>query len=125
MKFLQILFLIFSLSIFANAQKAILSDTVYDQQGAVISDAKVIVQNKNGKKFETLTDAEGKYKIDLPYTVYKTPDDVRTLPITRYTIKAVFTGFRITEIKEFVFTKPRVGNMQLDITLEVGLLGER
>jgi hypothetical protein len=121
MKFLQFLFLIFSLSIFANAQKATLVGTVYDQRGAVIPDAKVVVQNKNGKRFETLADAEGKYKIDLPYTLYKTPSDVRSLPITRYTITVLFRGFRITEIKEFIFTKPYIGNMQLDVVLEVGI----
>ena len=125
MKFLQVLVLILGFVFIVNAQKATLSGTVYDQKGEVISEAKVIIQNKNGKQYETLTNADGKYKIDLPYTAYKTADDVRNLFITRYTITVLSTGFRIAEIKEFIFTKPKSGNMQIDITLEVGLLGER
>lgn len=125
MKTLQILVLILGLTVFANAQKAILSGTVYDQLGSIIPDAQVVVKNKNGKMFETLTDRDGKYKIDLPYTVYKMPDDFRSLSLARYTIKVSLVGFHITEIEEFIFTKPSVGNMQLDFVLEVGTIGNR
>ena len=63
MKFLCALVLIFGLSVIANAQKTLLSGTVYDQEGAVIFGTKITLTNKDGKKFEVLANDEGIYKI--------------------------------------------------------------
>jgi hypothetical protein len=102
---------------------SILRGTVYDQLGEVIQSAKIIIIDRNGKRFETLTNENGAYEIKLPFTVYKENYDIRTSPITKYSIKVESRGFRIAEIKEFNFTQSKSGKMELDFALEVGLIG--
>ncbi len=127
MKVLQILVLIIGLTLAANGQKhnetAILTGIIFDQMGEVITDAKIIVINQKGKKFETVTNEKGNYEIKLPVTVYKGNFDITKLPITKYTIRVESRGFRIFEIKEFNFVQPKSRKIQLDIALEVGLVG--
>ena len=65
MKIFQVLILILGLSIFANAQKAILSGTVYDQTGAVIPETKITLMNKDGKEFAAFTNDDGVYTISV------------------------------------------------------------
>lgn len=71
-KILQILVLIFCLSVVVNAQtitdrseKSILSGTVFDKYGAVIPQTKITFTNKDGKEFITISNEEGFYKIEL------------------------------------------------------------
>ncbi|HXH69316.1 MAG TPA: carboxypeptidase-like regulatory domain-containing protein [Pyrinomonadaceae bacterium] len=126
MKFLQILVLILGLTFVASGQKqvgnAILTGSVFSQIGEIISNAKITVINQKGKRFETLTDEKGNYEIKLPFTVYKRNFDITKLPITKYTIKVEYRGFRIFEIKEFNFIQTKSRKMHLDIALEVGIL---
>jgi hypothetical protein len=126
MKILQVLILIFGLSIIVNGQKqnetAILTGSVFSQIGEVISDAKITITNEKGKRFETLTDENGNYKIELPVTVYKGDFDIRKLPITKYTIRIEYRGFRAFEIREFNFIQSKLRNMQLDVALEAGIV---
>ncbi len=82
MKVLQILFLMFFLFVFANAQyvskvqekpeqKMTLTGAVFDKNGAVILNAKIVAYRSDGTKFESNTDTDGIYKIELPLAVYK------------------------------------------------------
>lgn len=71
MKILKALFLIFGLTIFANAQKATLSGTIYYAEKFKVENAKVQAENTKGQIFETKTDANGIYKMKLPSGSYK------------------------------------------------------
>ena len=126
MKILQVLILIFGLTIIANGQEqnetAILTGSVFSQIGEIISDVKITVINEKGKRFETFTDVDGNYKIELPVTVYKGNFDIRKLPITKYTVRVEHRGFRAFEIKEFNFIQSNSRKMQLDVALEVGIV---
>lgn len=63
MKFLQILVLILGLVTLANAQKSILSGTIYDQDGAIIPNAEVKLKNKKNKIYKAKTSDDGVYEI--------------------------------------------------------------
>lgn len=73
MKVLQILILILGLVVCANAQKTeklfVLSGTVYDSVKAVVSAVKLTAKN-DGHVFNTTSDSEGTYKIELPFGKY-------------------------------------------------------
>jgi hypothetical protein len=70
MKFLQILVLVVGLVVSVNAQKAILSGTVYDSNGAVILGTKVYATNAKGWKIETIVNTDGNYLLELPIGIY-------------------------------------------------------
>ena len=127
MRVLQLLVLIFGLAVITNSQnidKAILSGTVYDQIGGTIQNAKIIITDKNNKRFETVTNESGVYEIELPFTMYKGNYNIRISLITKYSIRVESRGFRVTEIKNFNFIQPKSRKMQLDIALEVGIIAD-
>jgi hypothetical protein len=123
MKVLQILVLIFGLIVFANAQtteKAVLSGTVYDVNGAVIPGVNVVFVNQNGKRFETTTDKNGDYWYYLPVSKYESASGSElneTAKLIKYEIvfnDSRYSGFQKFAIKDFILS----GKMQLDIVLE-------
>jgi len=119
MKILQILVLIFGLVIFADALKAVLSGTIYDANGAVIPETKITAINEKGEKFETKTNSEGIYVLNLPFNLY----DTRTssnYKIAKYEIVVDREkGFEKFVLKEFKFVPTYKGKMNLDIALDV------
>jgi hypothetical protein len=84
MKVLRVLILIFALSVFANAQKAVLSGTVQDFFGAVIPNGNIKAADDKGKTFSTQTNENGDYKLELPQGVYKI--EVTFLPYSKFII---------------------------------------
>ncbi len=74
MKILQILVLIFALSICANAQNTkklfVLSGTVYDSVKAFVPATKLIAKHKDGRIFRAVSNDDGVYKIKLPFGNY-------------------------------------------------------
>ncbi len=52
MKILQVLFLIFGLSIFASAQKVIVRGIIADETGAPISNTRLTATSSEGKIFK-------------------------------------------------------------------------
>lgn len=100
MKVLQILVLIFGLSVFANAQKAILSGTVQDFLGAVIPNGKIKAVDDKGKTFSTNTNDDGVYKLELPEGEYK--------------IEITFSIYNKFTVSDYWITN----KMQLDVALQ-------
>ena len=105
MKVLQILVLIFGLLVVANAQKAILSGTVFDRNGAVIITTKVVAINVKGQKFESTVDEDGKYTLELPIDIYS--------------IEFNATGFEKVKIENYRIVNSDNGKMFFDISLNV------
>jgi len=108
MKILQILVLMFGLVVFSNAQNSekvfLLSGTVYDVNKAVIVVAKITVESENGKKFNTVSNDEGVYKLSLPFG--------------KYTIEFQKDGFKLSRFinyENFTLTEKH-----FDVTLGVG-----
>ena len=117
MKILLFITLLVSCTLSTNAQNketSKLSGTIFDQQGAVIPQAKVTVKG-NGKVFDTVTNDEGFYVLIIPFNPYKPGG----MPI-RYNITVESNGFRTSETKGYVFIPSYTGRMSLDIALEVG-----
>ena len=107
MKVLQILVLILGLAISINSQttdKAILSGTIYDANGAVIVGMKVTAINEKGKRFEAVTNDEGIYFLDLPFNLYD-PKKSANFKITKYelTVDGINRGFEKIVLKDFKF----------------------
>jgi hypothetical protein len=78
MKVLQILLLVIGLSIVVSGQnvsayseKSTLTGNVFDEQGSVITNAKISFTNKSGKTFESLTGENGAFRIELNEGKYK------------------------------------------------------
>jgi hypothetical protein len=118
MKVLQILVLILVFVVTENAQTSILSGTVYDANGAVIPETKITAINQKGEKFETLTNDEGFYFLDLPFTRYDSKlffDFV----MAKYEIivDRENWGFEKFVLKDFRFVPSYKGKMNLDIAL--------
>lgn len=115
MKFLQILVLIFGLSIFGNAQhlsetgkeKTItLTGAVYDWNGAVVVNAKIVAYRRdNNAQFESKTNDSGIYEIELPFAVYK--------------IEINSAGFRTSKIENYRIVDSTYGKMSMDLVLNV------
>jgi hypothetical protein len=119
MKILQILVLIFCLVVVANAQKAILTGSIYDPGGAVIVKSKVTAINQKGEKFEALSNEEGVYVLNLPLDKYKPILDQK---ITKYEIVVEGLGFEKFVLKNFKFVGATKGQMYLDFALDVGAM---
>ncbi len=119
MKFLQILVLIFGLSVFVNSQtnnKAVLSGNVYDANGSLIVEAKVTAINERGQKFETLTNDEGIYVLKLPFNLYNSKADFK---VAKYEITVTKEGFEKNYIRDFKFVPSSKSKMNLDFALDV------
>ncbi len=122
MKFLQVLILISGLVVFVNSQtnnKAVLSGTVYDANGAVIPETKITVINEKGEKFETVTNDEGFYMLDLPYNLYNTKSSA-DFKIAKY--EMIFdkenAGFEKFVLKGFKLVPSYKGRMIVDVALD-------
>lgn len=105
MKILQVLVLIFGLSVFAKAQKVVLSGTLADETGAVISNTKVIATNSERKTYQAVTNADGIFHLEIPSGVYS--------------IDFEATGFKVYKIEKYKVAPIAKGRMNLDIVLEV------
>lgn len=106
MKFLRILFLIFGLAVFANAQDKeksfILSGTIYAPK-TVVAETKITAENKDGQKFQTISDEKGVYKFSIPLGEYK--------------LSYCKDGFKLTTIN---FENVSLSEKTFDVNLEVG-----
>ena len=105
MKVLQILVLIFGLTVFANAQKVILSGTLADETGAVISNTKITATNTSGKTFLAYTNDDGIYQLEISNGIYS--------------IEFEAAGFKIYKIEKYKVAPIIKGKMNLDVVLEV------
>ena len=115
MKVLQILVLIFSLTVVTTAQKAILTGSVCDANGAVIVKSKVTAVNQNGEKFEALTNEDGIYTLNLPYNDYQ---PTYTFRIAKYDITVESNGFEKFTLKDFKVVGKYAKQMYLDFALD-------
>lgn len=95
---------------------SILTGVIYDPKGLVIENAKITAVNKAGKKFETLTDLDGRYVFSLPFNSNKTKSNL-FFP-EKYNLTIEKSGFKKSSIKEFVFVPSQFSSMQLDVALE-------
>ena len=118
MKALWILSLILGLAVFVNAQTAILTGEVYDANGAVIIGAKVVAVNEKLQKFETKTNSEGIYKLELPFKQYKS-ENSENFVIEKYVLIVEARGFEKNELKGLNFVPSYKGEMNLDFALNV------
>ena len=121
MKILQTLILIFGLAVFANAQKTNLSGTVYDANGAVIVKSKVTAVNQKGEKFETLTNEDGVYKLDLTYIPVEPGFSYK---MAKYDITVEAAGFEKFTLQNFKVTGKYTAKMQLDFALDVLVISD-
>lgn len=119
MKILQILVFIFVFIFVANAQNALLNGTIYDATGALVTSAKVVAVSENGKEFETETDENGNYSLNLPYKIFDNKSSTR-FRIAKYEIIVDLEnrGFEKYILKDFKFVPSTLGKMFLDIALD-------
>jgi Carboxypeptidase regulatory-like domain len=112
--FITMLVLLLGLGVFAQAQSPvqnseptmILTGAVYDINGAVIvNGTKIAAYSSGGKRYETTTNEEGIYKIQLPLATYK--------------IEASAPGFCSERMAHFRVVNSTYGKMSLDFVLEV------
>jgi len=116
MRVLQTCCLILVTSIFSYGQKAILTGSVYDANGALITGAKIVAVNERLEKFESLTDEKGEYKLNLPFKRYESNSNFR---VSKYLLKAEAKHFEPFEIKDFKFVPSYKGQMNLDFALDI------
>lgn len=82
--FLVSVYLFLSQCIIAQTSKTILSGVVTDQSAAVIPNAKIIVEGKDGKRFSSLTNGEGLFELELTEDLYKI--EITNPPFTKFVI---------------------------------------
>ena len=116
MKILRILVLIFGLTVLANAQKAVLSGTLYDATGAIIPKEKVTATNERGEKFEALTNDDGVYSLSLPFN--KTSSADFRIAKFEIVVDLEYRGFEKFSVRDFKFIPAYSGKMIFDIALE-------
>jgi hypothetical protein len=118
MRFSLIFVLILGSTVFAFAQKAVLSGTVYDANGAVIPETIITATNEKGEKFATLTNGEGFYVLNLPFNQYESKSSAG-FKVAKYAISAEQKHFEKFVLKDFKFVPSTNGKMNLDIALDV------
>lgn len=103
-----------------NAQKAILSGTIYDAVGAIVPEVKVTAINEKGEKFEAITNNEGVYSLNLPYNLYEARTSSASFKIAKFEIVVdlEYRGFEKFQIKDFKFIPAYSGKMFFDIALD-------
>ena len=116
MKVLQILVLTLGLAVFVNAQKAVLSGTVYDATGAVVIGVKVTATNEKEEKLENVTNDEEIYTLNLPFKTYNSKADFRIAKYELTVDKA--NGFDKFTLKDFKFVPSYSGKMIFDLALD-------
>lgn len=104
MKILQILVLTFCFVAFANSQTVLITGTIYDEQGAVITQTNVKAVNEKGEKIENLTDEAGIFTINVP--------------VGKYSLEFYKYGFTKTIVTDFYAEEKEIYNF--DLNLEVG-----
>ena len=122
MRYLNMLLVILALSISGSSQSdgnSKLTGIVYDAHGAVVGRAKVAAVSAKGEKFETITDDEGIFVLNLPFSKYDNKSVVN-FKEAKYDIIVDSPGFARSITKGFVFVPSYKGTMHLDIGLEIG-----
>lgn len=71
MKVLRVLILMFWVVVFANAQNAYLNGIVTDELGAVIPNAEIKVEERNGEIFSIRSKYDGTYRLELKNGIYQ------------------------------------------------------
>ncbi|MBK7934171.1 MAG: carboxypeptidase-like regulatory domain-containing protein [Pyrinomonadaceae bacterium] len=119
MKVPSICLLLLTFGAFVNAQTAVLTGTVYDAYGALITKAKISATNSRGQTFESITDDNGVYVLNLKYSKYD-PKQKKWYRIMQYdiTVDNALMGFKKFELKGFNFVPSANGKMILDFALE-------
>jgi len=92
-------------SLSRNAEKVVLTGTVYDINGSVIPSGHVLAQNSAGKEYRATTNDEGVYKIELPIDIYA--------------IKVDAPGFCPSRVRFFRVRKSPSGATSFDVVLDV------
>lgn len=121
MKLFGIVVLTLALTNVANSQsnnKSFPTGTVFDANGAVVAKAKVTAVNSKGENFETRTNEDGVYSLQLVFSKYDTNSST-TFKEAKYDIFVDSPGFVRSITKGFVFVTAYTGKMQLDIALEI------
>ncbi len=103
MKILQALCFIFCFTVLTNAQKSVLTGTIYDLSNSTIPKVKIIATDKKNRLTETFSNEKGIYFLTLNEGEYK--------------IEFVTNGFRPTKIEGFKVGID--GNLKLDITMDI------
>jgi hypothetical protein len=97
---------------------AVLSGSVYDANGYLITQAKVTAINEKGDMFETQTNSNGIYILRLPFNPYKAGD--YRFRVSKYEIIVEKEGFEKGIIRNFKFVPAfNNGKMKLDFALDV------
>ncbi len=86
-------------------KKVVLSGTVYDANGAVITFSHVLAQSPAGKEYRATTNGEGVYKIELPTDIYA--------------IKVDAPGFCPSRVRFFRVRNSPSGATPFDVVLDV------
>lgn len=105
------------LKIIKKINSAILSGSVYDANGYLITQAKITATNEKGEKFETQTNEDGTYILNLPYNPYDGGD--YKYKVSKYEIIVEKWGFEKGIISNFKFVPSSNGKMILDVALDV------
>jgi hypothetical protein len=92
-------------SVQTNGPKTMLTGVVYDINGAVVVDTLIVAYKRDGKKYETATNDEGVYQIELPLALYA--------------IQVGASGFCPAQVDRFRVINLPHGKMSLDFVLEV------
>lgn len=100
--FLIFAFLFLSQCVSAQDSKTIVSGVITIRHGAVIPNAKVIGEDKEGKRFSSVTNSDGEFKLELPGGVYKI--EIISYPFTEFVIAEYLVGSS--------------GNMRLNVVLQ-------
>lgn len=106
MRVLWILGLIFGLNFFINAQTAVLSGTVRQADNHTIPKVKITAYRANNEKFETISDMEGFYTLNLPQD--------------KYVLEFYAAGYKRAKFENYLVGGE--GSLRLDVTLEVGMI---
>jgi len=88
-----------------NAEKVILTGTVYDTNGSVIPSSHVLAQTSAGEEYRATTNGEGVYKIELPIDIYA--------------IKVDAPGFCPSRVRFFRVRNSPSGATSFDVILDV------
>ena len=107
MKVLRILVLVFWFAGLTIAQSSALSGTVYDKQGSVIPNANVKLKDRKGKEYQTNSDKNGVYQIELAKGFYSIEINAN-----------LFKGFKV---KKYFVPPVHNGKIYFDITLYYGV----
>ena len=109
MKILQVLVLIVGLTIFINAQtskeKTVLTGIIYDDLGAVITNAKITFRGTDNKEKVITPNDDGVFEINLSSG--------------NYIIQVESPGFQVFKLEKYRVAPSYKGKMNLDIVLEV------